>query len=145
MRRISTTYRVQTVYAGRKPGAARGGLLMSRKCEMESASDSGVRLTIFVAALLLFVTPVAFGQGQTRNRDEEPMSRAAQRVNWTSSSALNAVFRDKPSVKRFLNEVANQGDAIGIESIAKVLEYRFVDLNRDGWLELVALVGGRRP
>jgi hypothetical protein len=99
----------------------------------------------FLAVLLVCATPVAFGHGQTRNKDEEPMTQAANRVNWTSAGALNALFKDKGTVKRFLNEVANAGDAIGIEAFAEVLDYRFVDLNRDGRLELVAVEGGRRP
>ena len=75
---------------------------------------------------------------------QEPVSRAAGRVDWTSASALNALFKDKVSVKRFLNEVANGGDTSAREFIAELYEDRFVDLNGDGWFELVALVGGQR-
>lgn len=98
----------------------------------------------FIAAAWLFAT-VVFGQGQTQNRDRELVTPAARSINWSSASALNALFKDKASVKRFLNEVANESDPSGPTFVEKVYEYRFVDLNADGWLELVSLVGGGRP
>jgi hypothetical protein len=94
-----------------------------------------------VAALLLLATPVL---GDVQGQGREPVSRAASRVNWTSASALNALFKDKASVKRFLNEIANGGDTSAPEFIAELYDHRFVDLNGDGWFELVALVGGQR-
>lgn len=99
----------------------------------------------FIAAVWLFVTPAVFGQGQTQNRNQEPVTPAARSINWRSASALKALFKDKAGVKRFLNEVINEGDLSGPTFVEKVYEYRFVDLNADGWLELVALVGGGRP
>jgi hypothetical protein len=89
------------------------------------------------------------GQGQTQNRDPGPIIPAAKGINWTSTSALNAIFKDETDVKRFLNEFVNAGVTSGPAFIgnvvANVYEYRFIDLNGDGWLELVALVGGDRP
>jgi hypothetical protein len=70
------------------------------------------RMKTFIAAVWLFVTPAVFGQGQTQNRNQVPVTPAARSINWRSASALKALF---------------------------------VDLNADGWLELVALVGGGRP
>ena len=55
------------------------------------------------------------------------------------------VIKDKAGVKRVLNEVGDEGDPSGPTLVEKVYEYRFVGLNTDGWLELVALVGGGRP
>lgn len=99
----------------------------------------------FIAAVWLFATPAVFGQGQTQNREREPVTPAARSANWTSASALNGLFKDKAVVKRFLNEVNNAGDTSMPLFVVDVFDYRFVDLNGDGWLELVAVVGGRRP
>jgi len=95
------------------------------------------------------VATAVFGQAQTQNRDGEPVTPAARSMNWTSAGALNALFNDKARVKRFLNEVANEGATSGQafigDVVTNVYEYRVVDLDADGWLELVALVGGGRP
>jgi hypothetical protein len=69
----------------------------------------------FIAAAWLFATAV-FGQGQTQNLDQEPVVPAARSINWSSASALKALFKDKAGVKRFLNEVANEGDPRGLHS-----------------------------
>ena len=103
-----------------------------------------MRMKTFIAAVWLFATAI-FGQGQAQNSEQELMTPAARMTNWSSASALNSLFKDKARVRRFLNEVANEGDPSGPTLVEKVYEYRFVDLNADGWLELVALVGGGRP
>ena len=41
---------------------------------------------------------------------------AARTTNWSSASALNALFKDKASVKRLLNEVITEGDLSGLHS-----------------------------
>jgi hypothetical protein len=99
----------------------------------------------FVAGLCLSATATLFGQGHTPSLGQEPVTPAARSTDWKSARALNAVFNDKARVKRFLNEVANEGDRNGPTFVESVYEYRVVDLNADGWLELVALVGGGRP
>ena len=101
-------------------------------------------LRVFLASCALFATAI-FGQGQTQDRGQHPMTPAARSANWSSASALSALFKDKATLKRFLNEVINEGDLSGPTFVEKVYEYRFVDLNADGWLEVVALVGGGRP
>jgi|SRR6266542_1111406 len=104
-----------------------------------------MRMKTFIAAVWLVTTAAVFGQEHTQNRAQELVTPAARTTNWSSASALNALFKDKARVKRFLNEVANDGDPSGPLSVVDVFEYRFVDLNADGWLELVALVRGDRP
>jgi hypothetical protein len=101
-------------------------------------ASPNIRLLATVVAAVWLLDAAAPGECQ------ESLSRAASRVNWTSASALEALFKDKSSVKRFLDEIANDGDTSGPEATPEVYEYRFVDLNRDGWLELVALVSGGR-
>jgi hypothetical protein len=113
--------------------------------DMRSASTRNMCTKTFIAAVWLIAMPTVFGQGQTQNRDQEPVVPAARSINWSSASALKALFKDKAGVKRFLNEVANEGDPSGPTFVENVYEYRFVDVNADGWLELVALVGGGRP
>ena len=98
----------------------------------------------FIAVVWVFATAV-FRQGQTQNNGQELMTAAASATNWSSARALNSLFNDKARVKRFLNEVANDGDPNGPLFVVDVFDYRFVDLNADGWFELVALVGGDRP
>lgn len=101
-------------------------------------------MNTFIAAVWLLVTPAVFGQGQPQNRNQEPVTPAAKR-SWTSAAALNRTFKNNAVVKHFLNEVANAGDPGGPTSVVEVFDHRVVDLNRDGRLELVALVRGDRP
>src|SRR4051794_7615856 len=107
------------------------------------ARRGAMRMKTFIAAVWLFATAI-FGQEQSRNHGQELVTAAASATNWSSASALNSLFKDRARVKRFLNEVINEGDLSGPTFVEKVYEYRFVDLNADGWLELVALVGGGR-
>ena len=122
---------------------------MRKKLERKPSSGTTMRMNAFIAAVWLFATQAVFGQGQTQNREPGPIIPAARSISWTSASALNALFKDKADVKRFLNEFVNEGATSGPEFVGDVVvhvyEYRFVDLNADGWLELVALVGGDRP
>ena len=80
---------------------------------MTSTSVRRVRMTPLVATLWLLATPV-LGQGP------ESLTRAARSVNWTSASALNAVLKDTASVKRFLNEIASDGDTSAAELVPEV-------------------------
>src|SRR5689334_6844545 len=88
--------------------------------------------SLLALVVLSAVATAVFGQAQTQNRDREPLTPAARSINWTSAGALNALFNDKARVKRFLNEVANEGATSGPAFIGNVVvnvyEYRFVDL-----------------
>jgi hypothetical protein len=110
---------------------------MRRKCETISTNGRRMWMTPIAAAVLLLATPVL-------SAGQDAVSRAATSVDWTSARALKALFKDKLSVKHFLDEIANEGDTTGPEATPEVYDYRFVDLNGDGWLELVALVSGKR-
>jgi hypothetical protein len=100
-------------------------------------------MTTFIAAVCLVATATVFAHRQ--NRGQELVTPTARTINWSSASALNSLFKDKGRVRQFLNEVANDGDPSGPLSVVDVFDYRFVDLNADSWLELVALVRGDRP
>ena len=117
---------------------------MPKKFELKPSTGTAIRMNAFIAAAWLFVTP-AFGQEQVQNRDRELVTPAARSINWSSASALNALFKDNGTVKRFMNEVTNDGDPSDLLSGLDVFDHRFVDLDGDGWLELVALVSGDRP
>jgi hypothetical protein len=110
---------------------------MSHVCATTSLfTKRGVRIRALVAAvaLLLAAGPAA--------RTQEPVTRAALGVSWAAEDELRALFKDASTVKGFLNEIANGGDLAVPDMIGDVEEFRIVDLDRDGWLELVALVSG---
>ena len=122
---------------------------MQEKFELNRSCGTPICMNAFIVAVWVFATQAPFAQEQTQTRSPGPIIPAAKSINWTSASALNVLFKDNAHVKRFLNELANEGVTSGPEFVgdvvADVYEYRFIDLNGDGWLELVALVGGDRP
>jgi hypothetical protein len=109
---------------------------MSHVSATASIFTRPAQITAIVAAVaLLFATGPAA-------RAQEPVTRAARDVSWAAEAALRALFKDAATVRRFLNEIANDGDLTAPDIIGEVEELRIVDLDRYGWLELVALVSG---
>lgn len=106
-----------------------------------TVSDRCAKAAAFILFGLLSVgTAAAVEQGM--------IALQAQQIQWTAdnASALQRLFNNARVVRTFLNEIAGEGDAREPGMIGgDVKEYQFIDLNKDGRLELVALadVSGR--
>jgi hypothetical protein len=103
-----------------------------------TVTERVVRVTTVLAA----VAVVTAGWGGARVLAQEPSTHVARGVRWSAEGELRALFKDPATVKSFLGEIESGGDATEPDVIGDVEEYRLVDLDRDGWLELVALVSG---
>ena len=72
----------------------------------------------------------------------ESLAIPAARLSWsaTGAQALRALLKDNATVKRFLNEIDTGGDPTAPDLIAKVKDYRLLDLWGDGQVELIAII-----
>ena len=91
------------------------------------------------------VASAASFRGQAAGQDSiAPRARA---LDWSAGNTarLLELFRDTAVVRNFLNEIDRAGSPGDPGMFEGVREYRFVDLNADGVVELVALadVSGR--
>jgi hypothetical protein len=104
-------------------------------------------LFLGLIGIVIGITDVAHAQSKTyhlhnENSSTAPVMRAARAASWASQSNLRAVFHDAAMVKRFLNDIASEGNTSVGDVVGEVYEFRIIDLDRDGWLELVALHSG---
>jgi hypothetical protein len=96
-----------------------------------------------LASIVPFTIAVLLG-GVTGAAAQErgAVIQRARQLQWSAAgqAGLRDFFTDVHVVRTFLNEIQTGGDGSEPGTFAAVKEYRFVDLDNDGWLELVALV-----